>query len=156
MLNNDIREIIEKAKLAFVATVCADGSPNLSPKGSLRVYDDSRLVFMDIASPTTMENLRRDPRLEVCVVDFFSRRGYRFKGRAQFAAPGDKAYEWLNDWLLEVNGPGYPANEVVIIDVAEVLPVLSPAYTWGGANEGELSASWQLKYQSEDVPESGK
>lgn len=57
----DIREVVEKATLSFAAMVCADGSPNLSPKGSMRVYDESHLAFMDIASPDTMANLRRDP-----------------------------------------------------------------------------------------------
>lgn len=154
MLNDDHRDIIEQAKLAFVATVSADGSPNLSPKGSLRIYDDTRLVFMDIASPNTIANLRRDPRLEICVIDFFRRRGYRFKGTAELIPPGEKAYDWLNDWLLEVNGPGYPANEVVMITVERVLPVLSPAYTWGNATEDALEQSWRERY--EDAPSDAK
>ena len=57
----DIRKVVEKATLSFAAMVCADGSPNLSPKGSMRFYDESHLTFMDIASPDTMANLRRDP-----------------------------------------------------------------------------------------------
>ncbi|MEA5453717.1 pyridoxamine 5'-phosphate oxidase family protein [Sinomonas sp. JGH33] len=90
-----MRDIIASAKLAFVATVCEDGSPNLSPKGSLRAYDDDHLVFMDIASPTTVANLRRTPQLEVNVIDFILRRGYRFKGVAEIRSAGDPAYEWF-------------------------------------------------------------
>ncbi|MFJ9761803.1 pyridoxamine 5'-phosphate oxidase family protein [Streptomyces sp. NPDC101149] len=46
-----MRQIVTSAELAFVATVCEDGSPNLSPKGSVRVYDDDHLVFMNMACP---------------------------------------------------------------------------------------------------------
>ncbi|QRP48480.1 pyridoxamine 5'-phosphate oxidase family protein [Amycolatopsis sp. FDAARGOS 1241] len=148
IIDQDMRDIIDRAMLAFAATVCEDGSPNLSPKGSVRVYDDEHLVFMDIASPTTIANLRRDPRIEINVIDFFSRRGYRFKGRTRFAPPGAPEYEWLNSWLLEVNGPGYPANEVVVVDVERVLPILSPAYTWGGAEQGALTEAWEERYRT--------
>ena len=146
-IDTDMRDIVERAMLSFAATVCPDGSPNLSPKGSVRVYDDDHLVFMDIASPTTMANLRRDPRIEINSIDVFRRRGYRFKGRAEIAPPGHPAYEWLNAWLLEVNGPGYPANEAVLVQVERALPILSPAYTFGGASEEGLAAAWWARYQ---------
>ena len=146
MLNDDVRDIIDAAKLTFVATVSGDGSPNLSPKGSVRVYDDEHLVFMDIASPNTIANLRIDPRLEICVVDFHRRRGYRFKGTAEIVTPGHEAFQWLNDWLLATNGPGYPANQAVKVHVERVLAVKSPAYTWGGATEEQLDEAWRRTY----------
>jgi uncharacterized protein len=63
---------VNGTQLSFVATICEDGSPNLSPKGSVRVYDEKEdhLVFADIASPGTIENLRRDSQTEVNCVDF--------------------------------------------------------------------------------------
>lgn len=147
IIDQDMREIIDRAMLAFVATVCADGSPNLSPKGSVRVYDDDHLVFMDIASPNTVANLRRDPRVEINAIDFFARRGYRFAGEARFAGPGEPEYEWLNSWLLDVNGPGYPANQAVVVQVRRALPILSPAYVWGGAEPEELATAWEKRYR---------
>lgn len=63
-IDEDVRHIVDNAKLGFVATVCEDGWPNLSPKSSIRVYDDEHVVFMNQASPTTDANLRRDPRVE--------------------------------------------------------------------------------------------
>lgn len=145
-IDQDMRTIIDDAMIAFAATVCEDGSPNLSPKGSVRVYDDDHLIFMDIDSPHTMANLRRDPRIEINAIDVFRRRGYRFKGTARIVPPGDPAYEWLNKWLLDINGPGYPANEAVVVDVERILPILSPAYTWGEAQEPDLVAAWESRY----------
>lgn len=145
-IDQDMRDVISRAMLSFVATVCGDGSPNLSPKGSVMVYDDDHLIFMDQASPHTMANLRRDPRIEINSIDVFRRRGYRFKGKARILAPGDPAYEWLKQKLIDLNGPGYPANEAVLIDIDLVRPVLSPAYTVGGATEEALVADYASRY----------
>lgn len=147
-ITGDMRDIIDSAMLSFVATTCPDGSPNLSPKGSVRAYDDEHLIFMDIDSPNTIANLKADPRIEINSIDVFRRRGYRFKGTAQLLPPGNAAFEWLNAWLLEINGPGYPANQAILVHVDQALPILSPAYTFGGADEGELADSWSSRYQA--------
>ncbi|OBB81169.1 pyridoxamine 5'-phosphate oxidase [Mycobacterium colombiense] len=146
-ITEDMRSIVDSAKLGFVATVCEDGSPNISPKGSILVYDDQHLIFMDMASPNTMANLRRDPRVEVNVVDFRKRRGYRFKGTATFSRAGDAAYEWARQWVLDTHGPEYPCNEAVVIRVDRALPVNSPAYTFGHADEDTLVRSWSEAYR---------
>jgi Pyridoxamine 5'-phosphate oxidase len=80
VLTQDMRDILASAMLAFVATVRRDGSPSLSPKASTMPYDDDHLLFVDIASPQTIANLRNDPRIEINSVDFIRRRGYRFAG----------------------------------------------------------------------------
>lgn len=145
-ITQDMREVIRRAMLSYAATICEDGSPNLSPKGTVMVYDDDHLVFMDQASPGTMANLRRDPRIEINSVDVFGRRGYRFKGRAQIVPPGNAVYEWHKQQVVELVGPGYPANEAVLIQVEEVRPVASPAYTWGHATEEELVPAYAARY----------
>ncbi|MDT0465161.1 pyridoxamine 5'-phosphate oxidase family protein [Streptomyces gibsoniae] len=147
IITEDMRQIVTSAKLAFVATVCEDGSPNLSPKGSVRVYDDDHLVFMNMASPNTVENLRHNPRVEVNVIDFLLRRGYRFKGTAEIHGEGAPVYDWSRQWVLNTHGdPIYPCHEAVLIRVDRVLPVDSPAYTFGHANEDDLKREWAANY----------
>jgi predicted pyridoxine 5'-phosphate oxidase superfamily flavin-nucleotide-binding protein len=34
VLTTEIKEFVKKQKLGFIATVCPDGTPNLSPKGT--------------------------------------------------------------------------------------------------------------------------
>src|SRR6476661_8464915 len=65
LLTDEMKRVVEKQRLGFVATVCADGTPNLSPKGTLRVLDDDHLMFADIRSPGTVANLRTNPSIEV-------------------------------------------------------------------------------------------
>jgi hypothetical protein len=48
ILTNDMKRVVSEQKLGFCATVCHDGSPNLSPKGSTGVWDDDHLFFADI------------------------------------------------------------------------------------------------------------
>src|SRR5262249_2303732 len=82
-LSEEMKALVERQRLGFVATVCPDGSPNLYPKGTVCVLDDEHLIFADIRSPGTVSNLRMNPGIEVNVVDQFLRKGYRFKGTAQ-------------------------------------------------------------------------
>jgi hypothetical protein len=58
ILTDDMKRLVDEQQLGFCATVCPDGSPNLSPKGSTRVWDDDHLFFADVCSPQTIANLR--------------------------------------------------------------------------------------------------
>src|SRR5262249_7013585 len=99
------------------------------------------------ASPGTIANLRRDPRVEINCVDFLRRRGYRFKGRAEIIEPGDHpAYRWIADWLCQTHGPKVPAHQAVLVSVERALPVDSPAYTVLGAQEDDLLRAWARRY----------
>ena len=91
-LTDEMKEIVERLRLCYVATVTPDGKPNLSPKGSLKVWDDETVVFADIASPGTMRNLRSNPFIEINLVDPFLRRGFRFKGRAEICESGPEFF----------------------------------------------------------------
>ena len=88
VLTAEMKRVVDEQRLGFVATVCPDGTPNLSPKGTTAVWDDDHLVFANIRSPGTVANLRQNPNVEVNVVDPFVRRGYRFKGVASILESG--------------------------------------------------------------------
>ena len=115
----DMEAIIKQAILSFVATVNEDGTPNLSPKASLTVTDGV-LYFADIASPRTILNLKRNPAVEINVVDVFQRRGYRFKGRALILPPDDEESLVIANWVRATNGLEYP------VDHAKSKPLRSP------------------------------
>src|SRR5690349_12465467 len=89
ILTADMKRLVDQQRLAFVATVCADGTPNLSPKGTTAVWDDDHLIFANIRSPGTIENIRHNDSIEVNVVDPITRKGYRFKGVASIVDDGE-------------------------------------------------------------------
>jgi predicted pyridoxine 5'-phosphate oxidase superfamily flavin-nucleotide-binding protein len=148
MLDADVRAVVASARLAFVATTGPDGAPHLSPKGSLAVHDDRHLIFLDIDSPGTVANLAADPRVSINVVDFLRRRGYLFTGTARFLGSGDPTYEALRAGSVARNGPDFPAHRAVLVEVTAIREIRSPAYTFGGAREDELAASWAERYRT--------
>jgi uncharacterized protein len=105
-LTDDMQRIVLEQKLGFAATVCPDGTANLSPKGTTTVWDDDHLLFADIWSPQTVRNLAANPTIEINVVDPIVRKGYRFKGRASLHSEGD-IYE---RGLALLRERGYDAN----------------------------------------------
>ena len=88
ILTQEIKEFVKQTKLGFVATICPDGTPNLSPKGTTTVWDDDHLVFADIHSPGTVANLLINPSIEINIVDVFLRKGFRFKGIGKVLSEG--------------------------------------------------------------------
>ena len=82
ILTPAMQQALAEQRLIFAATVCPDGTPNLSPKGTAMVWDDDHILFADLASPGTMRNLAVNPSIEINIVSPFSRQGYRFKGTA--------------------------------------------------------------------------
>src|SRR5881296_3880931 len=116
VLTADMKRVVEEQRLGFVATVCADGTPNLSPKGTTAVWDDNHLVFANIRSPGTLENLRHNASIEVNVVDPFLRKGYRFKGIGTVLESG-KLYEKAIAFYKERGSRVSAIREIVLIEV---------------------------------------
>jgi predicted pyridoxine 5'-phosphate oxidase superfamily flavin-nucleotide-binding protein len=146
VLSADMKRIVEEQRLGFVATVCADGTPNLSPKGTTAVWDDDHLVFANIRSPGTIANLRRNAGVEINVVDPFARRGYRFKGTASILESGAEYEEALA--FYRARGSRVSAiREIVLVRVERAEPVDSPAYDTG-ASEDEVRERWEQHYDA--------
>jgi predicted pyridoxine 5'-phosphate oxidase superfamily flavin-nucleotide-binding protein len=146
ILTSDMKRVVEQQRLGFVATVCADGTPNLSPKGTTAVWDDDHLVFANIRSPGTIANIHRNASIEVNVVDPFLRKGYRFKGVASILESGalyDKAIAFYKDRGSRVSA----IREVVIVRVERAQPIDSPAYDLG-LSEEEVRARWERHFRS--------
>jgi len=135
-----MKRVVEETRLGFVATVCPDGTPNLSPKGTTAVWDDDTLVFANIRSAGTLANLRANPSVEVNVVDQFARKGYRFKGVASVLESGP-TYDEVAAFYRK-RGLTHSFRELVLIHVQSAHPVDSPAYD-RGATEHEVRARWQ-------------
>ncbi len=145
ILTAEMKRLIDEQRLGFFATVCADGSPNLSPKGTIAVWDDNHLAVGNIRSPQTLENLRRNPGIDINVVDPFTRKGYRFKGVASIletGAPYEKAIEFYRARGSKVSA----FKEVVLIEVTEAQFIDSPAYDFG-MTESEIRGRWAKHYE---------
>jgi hypothetical protein len=145
ILTVDMKRVVEQQRLGFVATVCPDGTPNLSPKGTTAVWDDDHLIFANIRSPGTLANLRQNANVEVNVVDPFVRKGYRFKGVASILESGalyDKVLAFYRG-----RGSQFAIREIVMIQVQTAQPIDSPAYDLG-LTEEEVRDRMERHFQS--------
>ena len=145
-LTADMKRVIAEQKLGFVATVCADGTPNLSPKGTMKVLDDEHIMFADLRSPATIANLGRNPAMEINFVDPFSRTGYRFKGAAKVFPRGSSEFTKLSthyDTSMLVD----KQRAIVVLKVEKAAPLVSPAYDIG-ATEAELRRTYWSYFES--------
>lgn len=145
ILTEDMKRVVREQRLGFVATVCTDGTPNLSPKGTTTDWDDDHIVFANIRSPGTIANLRDRPAVEINVVDPILRKGYRFKGAATVLSTGP-----LYDDILAFyrqRGVGRPIREIVLVRIERALAIDSPAYD-AGLTEEQVSEQWSRYWES--------
>jgi predicted pyridoxine 5'-phosphate oxidase superfamily flavin-nucleotide-binding protein len=134
VLDDDMKRVVREQRLGYVASVCADGTPNLSPKGTTAVWDDDHLVFLDIASPGTVANIEAGRAVvEVNVVDPIRRKGYRFKGEAEVRREGARFDDILRWYEQERGSDTSRVNAVVLIRVDDADALVSPAYADGSS-----------------------
>jgi uncharacterized protein len=140
VLNSDMKRLVREQRLGYVATVCPDGTPNLSPKGTTAVWDDNHLMFADIRSPQSVQNIEHNPSVEVNVVDPLVRKGYRFKGRGVVHRSDDVFHRGCQ--MYRDTGVTSEIRAVVLIRVDRALPVISPAYDRGETEE-QVKDRWR-------------
>lgn len=145
MLSDNMKRLVSEQRLGFVATVNADGSPNLSPKGTFVVVGDDAIAFGEIRSPQTLRNLKANPSIEVNFVDPFVRKGYRFAGRARIVERGDSAFERELAAFHQFDLVAH-IRAVVTITVTSAQAITSPAYDHG-RTEGELRRTWTRRFR---------
>jgi len=147
ILNDDMKRVVTEQRLGFVATVNEDGTPNLSPKGTMMVFGEDSIMFAEIRSPQTVANLEKNPAAEINFVDPISRKGYRFKGRLRLVSSDDDEYDKLSENFAGWGALAERVNAVVILDIERAKEVTSPAYDIG-TTEAELRAKWLAHYQA--------
>ena len=145
VLTDDMKRVVEEQQLGFVATVRPDGAPNLSPKGTLAVWDDDQLVFADICSPETIANLAANPAVEINVVDPLVRKGYRFRGTAQVYGYGPDYEAGLDFYRRRGSTSAKP--HIVLVRVECAAELISPAYD-DGRSEATVIAKWREYWEA--------
>lgn len=111
----------------LLGTSGKDG-PNISPKGSLVVYDDNHLAYWERSKRKALENLSHDKRVVVMYANFKAQRdgiidsGFlRFYGTAELHESGpikDKIFSMLTKREQEHDGADTGLGVLVRIDRA--------------------------------------
>ena len=140
LITPEIKEFLERQKLGFVATVSEDGTPNISPKGTIIGWTSELLAFANIRSPDTVNNLKNNPNVEINVIDSLLRKGYLFQGTSRILNDGQ-----IYDEILEYyknHGIKSVIYEIILVNVSSVTVVTSPLYDMG-ISEQEIKLKWK-------------
>ncbi|RMW36428.1 MAG: pyridoxamine 5'-phosphate oxidase family protein [Nitrosopumilus sp.] len=144
-ITEEIKNFLNLQKLGYVATVSTDGTPNISPKGTIIGWSKNQLAFADIRSPDTMLNLKTHPNVEINVIDPLLRKGFLFKGSAKIIQDSTLYDDILKHY--RDSGIKSPINAIVLVDVTEISEVTSPLYDMG-IKEDEIKSKWKKHFES--------
>lgn len=121
-LTDAMKEIIT-TQLGWIATVKEDGTPNIGPKRSCRIYDDQTLIFNENTAGEIMKNIKRGSKVAIGYANWEKLDGYRFTGTAEVHTEGkyyDEAVEWAKGKM------GVP-KAAVIFHIEEIYTLRSGA-----------------------------
>ncbi len=117
ILTEEMKGMIEKQHLCHIATCSKEGTPNVAPRGSIRVVDDNTLVVASSVAGKTIANLKENPKVAIAVTSSETRKGFQFKGTPTIEESGSLFDKMVEIWASR--GRPSPLN-VIKIEVTEV------------------------------------
>jgi len=120
-LPKELIDLLAGGHNVWVATVDANGMPNVSIKGSGALLDDEHLYFADMFSRKTRDNLARNGRVAVGIHDRDAKVALQVKGHAELIDSGP-VFDTVNERLATLSEAAYlpPMKYVVRISVESV------------------------------------
>lgn len=116
-LTPEMKEMIG-AQLNFLATADKDGNPQVGPKGTMRVFDDNRLIYNEETGRHAWANLQASGKAAVASVDKAKMKGFRFEGNVEIHKD-DKIFDDAQAFAKEKGLPA--AIAAVIINVTKIV-----------------------------------
>ncbi len=91
-IGDDIRNMIDNALAngnpCILATVSADGEPDIGYKGSMMVFDKESLAYWERTRRQHLKNVQENPKVVVLFRDSKTRVNFRFHGTATLHESG--------------------------------------------------------------------
>jgi predicted pyridoxine 5'-phosphate oxidase superfamily flavin-nucleotide-binding protein len=128
MLTDDILKYIDRSILCWLATIDADGAPNVSPKEVFVASGRDALLVANIASPNTVRNIAANPRVCVSFVDVFVQKGYKLCGTAEVIQAGTAMYDEVVKPLEVITQGKFKIHSVINILISKAESIVAPSY----------------------------
>ena len=135
LITPQMKMIAKNHPVGMVATVNADGTPNVSPKGTMEVLDDHTLMFAEIASPTTLANLKERPAIEINFLDVLTRKCFRAKGTAEVVSKDSPSFDALFAHFEKWGDLANRVRHIIKVHVVKASVISSPIYDHGKTEE---------------------
>ena len=127
-LPKPVLQAIDDAVLCWLASVSADGAPNVSPKELFTAHGDEAVLIAEIASPVSRGNVQATGRACLSFVDVFAQKGFKIEGAARYLAKTDAAFGGLAAPLLAAAGSTFPVHGLFHITPTRITPIIAPSY----------------------------
>jgi len=91
-ISDQMKELIDNALAngspCILATVSADGEPDIGYKGSMMVFDNESLAYWERTRRVHLKNVKENPRVVVLFRDAKTKAAWRFHGTATLHESG--------------------------------------------------------------------
>jgi predicted pyridoxine 5'-phosphate oxidase superfamily flavin-nucleotide-binding protein len=128
LLTEPICKTARRSVLCWLATVDAEGQPNVSPKEVWTIADEQHVVVAHIASPISARNIAQHPQVCLSFVDVFVQKGFKLIGRAREVRAADPEFSAWAAPLLAMVGQRFTIHSVLVIQVQSVAAIVAPSY----------------------------
>ena len=128
LLNESVREAARRSVLCWLATVDAEGQPNVSPKEVWAIADEQHVVVAHIASPMSARNIAQHPQVCLSFVDVFVQKGFKLLGTAREVLADNVEFAIWAKPLLAIVGQRFTIQSVLVVHVKSVSAIVAPSY----------------------------
>jgi predicted pyridoxine 5'-phosphate oxidase superfamily flavin-nucleotide-binding protein len=127
-LTDAVREAAHRSVLCWLATVDAEGQPNVSPKEVWAIADEQHVVVAHIASPISARNIAQHPQVCLSFVDVFVQKGFKLLGTAREVLADNVEFAIWAKPLLAMVGQRFTIQSVLVVHVKSVSAIVAPSY----------------------------
>jgi len=137
MITPEIEASMESSVLCWLATVSAEGVPNVSPKEAWLHDGQGKILVAHIASPKTVRNIEENSQVCLSFINIFTQKGYQISGRASICRPGESGYEAKLEKVVQRIGTVFPVLSIIVIEPVRIQTIIAPSYTMFPASGAE-------------------
>lgn len=120
-ITEEMKEVIQGAKVFAVATASKDGEPNVVPIAFGKMLSEDEILLVDNFMKKTMENLKANPKAAVSVWKAGDSKGYQFKGDVRIETSGSNFDDGVK--IVKAVEPKLTPRAVVIVEVKSIYSI---------------------------------
>jgi uncharacterized protein len=138
-LTEAVRDVALRSVLCWLATVDAQGQPNVSPKEVWAIADEWHVVVANIASPVTARNIAQQAQVCLSFVDVFVQKGFKLTGLAREVHANSPEFAKWAPPLQAMVGQRFTIHSVLVIEVQSAAAIVAPSYLFYPEDTTEAS-----------------
>jgi len=120
-ITEEMKQVIEEAKVFAVATASEDGEPNVVSIAFGKVLGEEEILLVDNFMKKTIKNLKTNPRAAVSVWKTGDSKGYQFKGDVRIETSGRNFEDGVK--MVKAEEPELNPKAVVIVTVKSIYSI---------------------------------